>query len=106
LDGKCAVLQIQKRELLRASHIKPWRDCTNKERLDGDSGLLLSAHLDALFDKGLLTFDDEGQIKLSKSLSEDDAEKLQLKGKKLCEPPSIRLKAYLKFHREKYFRAA
>jgi putative restriction endonuclease len=39
--------------MLRASHIKPWSDCSNRERLDPLNGLLLVAHIDALFDNGL-----------------------------------------------------
>jgi hypothetical protein len=101
--GKCAVLQTSTRELLRASHVKPWRDSNNSERLDGDNGILLSAHLDALFDKYLLTFDGDGQMKLSDSLLSQDVEKLQLKGMKLCKPPSDELREYLNFHRQRCF---
>ena len=36
---------------LRASHIKPWRDATNAERLNGSNGLLLSPPIDHLFDQ-------------------------------------------------------
>lgn len=48
--------------LLRTSHIKPWRDGTNAERLDGDNGLLLAPHVDALFDAGLPSFTDDGDV--------------------------------------------
>jgi hypothetical protein len=41
---------------LKASHIKPWRDATDGERLDGANGLLLSPHIDHLFDEGYITF--------------------------------------------------
>jgi hypothetical protein len=41
---------------LKASHIKPWRDGTDAERLDGSNGLLLSPHIDHLFDGGYITF--------------------------------------------------
>ena len=41
---------------LAASHIKPWRDATDAERLDGSNGLLLSPHIDHLFDEGYITF--------------------------------------------------
>ena len=48
---------------MRASHIKPWAKCeTDAERLDVYNGLLLAAHLDAAFDAGLITFDDNGVI--------------------------------------------
>lgn len=47
--------------LLRASHIIPWKDCaSDRERLDVHNGLLLSALWDAAFDRGLVTFGDDG----------------------------------------------
>lgn len=59
--GRCAVTGIEIPELLRASHIKPWRDCADAERLDIHNGLLLAAHLDALFDAHLLSFGEQGE---------------------------------------------
>ena len=59
--GRCAVTGIEIPELLRASHIKPWRACTDTERLDIHNGLLLAAHLDALFDAHLVTFGEQGE---------------------------------------------
>jgi predicted restriction endonuclease len=61
-QNKCSVTGISIPELLRASHIKPWRVSTNEERLDCHNGLLLSARLDALFDKYLISFRDDGTI--------------------------------------------
>jgi predicted restriction endonuclease len=56
--------------MLRASHIKPWADCDNdSDRLNVYNGFLLSANYDALFDKGLITFDDTGLILYSGKLS-------------------------------------
>ena len=52
IEGGCAVLGCDTSALLRAAHIKAWRECTNRERLDKNNGLLLTGHLDALFDKG------------------------------------------------------
>ena len=61
--GACAVTGLNLPELLRASHAKPWADCaTDAERLDVFNGFLLSAQLDALFDSGLITFDDTGLL--------------------------------------------
>jgi predicted restriction endonuclease len=60
-DGKCALTQLNIPELLRASHIKPWCDCTSQERLDPSNGLLLAVHIDGLFDRGLIPFDGSGQ---------------------------------------------
>lgn len=67
--GACAVTGIHLPELLRASHAKPWADCaTDAERLDVFNGFLLSAQIDALFDSGLITFDDNGELVTSPRL--------------------------------------
>jgi putative restriction endonuclease len=70
---KCPITGVARPDLLRASHIKPWRVSDDAERLDPDNGLLLAVHLDALFDKGLITFEDDGGMRISTEL--DDAER-------------------------------
>jgi hypothetical protein len=52
----------------RASHIKPWNRSNNHEKLDPFNGLLLAVHLDALFDRALITFQDSGEMMVSKTL--------------------------------------
>ena len=58
----CAVTNVRHPDLLRASHIKPWRSSSNAERLDQHNGLLLLPHYDHLFDRGYITFDDTGRM--------------------------------------------
>jgi predicted restriction endonuclease len=66
IETKCRVSGVTDRRLLRASHIKPWRSCENNhERLDGYNGLLLAPHIDHLFDKGYISFNDDGGLVLS-----------------------------------------
>ena len=68
--GRCPLTGITDPDLLRASHIKPWSACeTDAERLDVHNGLLLSALWDAAFDKGLVTFADDGTLILSDRLT-------------------------------------
>ncbi|ENL0922268.1 HNH endonuclease, partial [Vibrio cholerae] len=55
---------------LKASHIKPWSQCDNKERLDPNNGLLLVANADSLFDSGLISFNENGRLIKSKYLPE------------------------------------
>ena len=55
-DGRCPLTGITDPALLRASHIVPWADCSDEQRLDVHNGLLLSALWDAAFDEGLVTF--------------------------------------------------
>lgn len=62
LEQKCRVTGVENLALLIASHIKPWRVSSNYERLDGNNGLLLSPHIDKLFDRGWITFGNLGEI--------------------------------------------
>ena len=93
-------------ELLRASHIKPWADCkSDAERLDVFNGLLLAPHLEALFDKGLVTFSDEGQLFCSQQLSDRqwtllEIDRMTLQAHSLADGHW----AYLRWHRAKVFR--
>jgi len=63
IEDCCRLTGVRDRRFLRASHIKPWRLCeTNHERLDGYNGLLLTPTFDHLFDKGYISFSDDGAI--------------------------------------------
>ena len=55
-ETECRVTGVSDAKHLRASHIKPWRDANNSERLNGSNGLLLSPHIDHLFDQGYIIF--------------------------------------------------
>jgi predicted restriction endonuclease len=78
LWGCCAVTEVDDTALLVASHIKPWRDCSNSERLDPYNGFLLLPHLDHLFDKGFISFEDSGEILISSALSSAAKEKMHI----------------------------
>ncbi len=56
---------VDRPEHLRASHIKPWRDSSNQERLDGENGFLLTPSIDHLFDRGFISFEDSGRLLIS-----------------------------------------
>ena len=61
----CRLTGVSEQSFLIASHIKPWCDCTNSERLDGHNGLMLSPHIDHLFDRHLISFEDDGTLLVS-----------------------------------------
>jgi HNH endonuclease len=100
-NGRCSIRGFSTRELLRASHIKKWSESTDKERLDPNNGLLLSAHLDALFDKGLISFDQNGKMLVSKKVPAFERGAL-LRSAKLRQRPWDELNSYLSIHRNAY----
>jgi hypothetical protein len=101
--ASCPVTGITNSELLLASHIKPWSVSNNSERLDPDNGILLSALIDRLFDRGLITFEDDGAILVSQKLSPVD--------RALCNVDAVRpikfserTRHYLGYHRDIEFK--
>ena len=68
--GRCGVTQLGLRELLVASHILPWGK-HEKERLNVRNGLALSRLHDAAFDRGLIAFDENMKLLLSKRLKHE-----------------------------------
>lgn len=77
-NSKCCLCGISNNDLLIASHIKPWSECNNKEKLDTNNGILLCAMHDKLFDKGLISFDDNGKVLISSKLCGDDISKCNI----------------------------
>jgi putative restriction endonuclease len=103
--GRCAATGLAIPELLRASHAKPWAHSSDAERLDAHNGLLLAVHVDALFDRGLVTFNDDGRGRLSHQLSAEAIDILGLSSN----VPHLRFvrpahQPYLSYHREHVFR--
>ncbi|MBU7316017.1 HNH endonuclease [Paenibacillus oleatilyticus] len=99
----CAVTKCKTFDLLKASHIKPWRISSNEERLDLYNGLLLTPNLDALFDKGYISFDKLGKIVISTFLKKDDIKLFELKSSMSIEISSEHEK-YLEYHRNNVFK--
>jgi putative restriction endonuclease len=65
IERACRVTKVDRREHLIASHIKPWRDSSNEERLSEENGLLLTPSIDHLFDKGFISFEGDGELIVS-----------------------------------------
>ena len=98
-NRRCAVTGCCIEEAVRASHIKPWRESTNEERLDCENGLPLVATLDALFDAHLISFDKNGNLLVSSLIPNSEVEALGLKGMKLSKKPTSGMQTYLKILR-------
>lgn len=113
VEKACRVTGIADLRFLRASHIKPWAKCTRgEERVDGANGLLLAPHADLLFDRGWITFEDNGSLVRSSHLPTEVVERigLSLENGRHCGDFVAGQRAYLDYHRnavfEKAFRAS
>jgi predicted restriction endonuclease len=102
--NKCSVTGCKATRVLRASHLKPWVDSTNKERLDPYNGLLLIPNLDAALDVGLIMFEDDGRIRFSPQLSSEDADNLGIVPTMKISTIHKRHLKYLQYHRQKVFK--
>ena len=99
----CAISQCPLTWMLIASHIKPWRDADNQERLDTYNGLLLLPNYDKLFDLGYISFNPKGKIMCSRLLDKFDREAIGLTSDlHLVKLENQHLK-YLKYHNENCF---
>lgn len=103
--GRCAISGLAVRELLRASHIKPWADCeTDAERLDVHNGILLAPHFDAAFDLGFITIEDNGEVVVSEVLPLEARQCLHLDKPLHILGLHERHGRYLPWHRAKVFK--
>ena len=96
--GKCCICGLECSQLLIASHIKEWSKSSNIERLDVNNGLLLCSCHDSLFDKHLISFNDNGEIIISDILEENDRRILPISGDIKIDVDE-EMKPYLEWHR-------
>lgn len=68
VERGCRLTGVTDPAHLRASHIKPWRVSNDREKIDGYNGLLLTPHFDHLFDRGYITFMNNGDLVTSGKL--------------------------------------
>jgi hypothetical protein len=106
LDGACRVTGVTDPHLLIASHIKPWREASNGERLSGHNGLLLSPHVDALFDEQWITFEDDGQMLVQPTLAHDVLHRWAIDPAKRVDHFRPEQTPYLARHRELFAQKA
>jgi putative restriction endonuclease len=117
IEPACRLTGITNPSLLTASHIKPWRLCdTAHERLDGMNGLMLSPDADHLFDRGFISFEDNGEVLVSPRLDRDDLrrlgfEQLTIERFGFSEAPAVwrtgdfipSKRGYMDYHRKEVF---
>jgi hypothetical protein len=100
LEPVCRVTGLARQEFLVASHIKPWRSCDNSERLSGANGLLLSPHVDKLFDRHWISFDSGGELIWQHEAAGEALRCWGIGGANLIRPFSREQDRFLDAHRE------
>ena len=104
-EKKCRVTGVVDLQHLRASHIKPWKDSTDDEKLNGCNGLLLAPHVDHLFDTGKISFTDEGDLLISPELDRDVLTKWGMPQAMNVGAFSDLQRVFMEYHRRSVFRA-
>jgi hypothetical protein len=105
-EKQCRITKVNRIEHLIASHIKPWRDCDDhRERLDGTNGLLLTPSIDHLFDRGYISFENNGELLISPRSDKFSLFRMGIETKKVVNVGSFNddQKNYLNYHRDSVF---
>ena len=100
-NRKCCLCDADFEPTLIASHIKPWAESDENEKVKNDNGLLLCPNHDRLFDRGYISFDDEGKIIISKMITKRNQDLLNI-SESMKIQISGEMATFLKWHREKY----
>jgi hypothetical protein len=105
IERSCRITKVANRTHLIASHIKPWRESSNEERLLGANGLLLTPSIDHLFDWGFISFEDNGEVIVSPIADQEALHKMGIE----CHEPLFTGKFhsdqchFLDYHRKEIF---
>jgi len=100
VESRCRITGVSNIKHLRASHIKPWAVSTKEEKLDGFNGLLLSPHVDHLFDRGFISFKDTGELIVSKELNREILSKWSISSELNAGSFRSGQAKYLEYHRD------
>jgi predicted restriction endonuclease len=100
---ECEICGIKNDKLLIISHIKPWAKSEDTEKLDPNNVLLLCSMHDTLFDKGLISFDDNGRILISSELDKKEQALVNINEDSYVKINSDKQIEFLRYHREHIF---
>lgn len=106
VEQSCRLTGVRNFKHLRASHIKPWKDASDSEKIDGNNGLLLSPHVDHLFDRGFITFKNSGDVIVSKELNPTVLNQWSLDKIENVGGFNKRQSEFMEFHRDTVFKAS
>ena len=99
----CCLCSVANKELLFASHIKPWDKSTSEEKTNLNNGLLLCPNHDKLFDKGFISFDINGRILISEQLAELDRTFMNVNPNSTLEM-NAEMNVFMEYHRNNIFK--
>jgi len=99
-ESECRVTHVRSIRHLRASHIKPWSESNDVEKVDGANGLLLAPHVDHLFDRGFISFTGDGDLLASKKLNPNVLEKWSISLPQNVGDFKPAQQLFLEFHRD------
>lgn len=91
-EQRCCITGLATRGLLVASHIKPWVESGPEERIDPSNGLYLNRLHDGLFDRHLMTLDDDMCIEYADLVRRENSEEAfetffgRYEGRRIREP--------------------
>ena len=99
-ESTCPITGCSTSKILIASHIVRWSECNDEDRLNVNNGILLSPDVDALFDRHLISFSDEGEMLLSTEINSETLDSLGVP-KHAVLPVDEDMKPFLAIHRSK-----
>jgi hypothetical protein len=104
IEKRCRLTYLEDSRHLIASHIKPWKVAQGEEKISQNNGLLLSPHVDHLFDGGLISFENSGKLIVSDRLERNVLEKWELS--RNFEPTSLNSdqQYFMEYHRDFVFK--
>jgi hypothetical protein len=105
IEHFCRVTHVDRLEHLIASHIKPWRESDNRERLFEGNGLLLTPTIDHLFDRGFISFENNGELLISPVAHKESMNKMGVITDHVVNVGSFAdpQREFLEFHRDNVF---
>jgi predicted restriction endonuclease len=103
LESACRVTGVKDPDFLIASHVKPWKVSDNSERLDGANGLMLAPHIDRLFDRGFISFSNDGSLLVSQKLPESVLKAWSITVPVIKKPLSPAQQVFMRYHCEHVF---